>query len=110
MKRRPKSYSGADIAKLQAFSKSRNPTVQVAQLMNRSIGSLQQKSRRLSIPLGHRPHEKKTMIQKIKEHTCPVCNGTGFPKVKQPAKSDRRVYPARCKICAGKGRITDAAD
>jgi hypothetical protein len=110
MKRKPKSYSGEDITRLRAYSKSRNPTVQVAQLMNRSIGSLQQKSRRLSIPLGHRPHEKKTMTPKIKEHTCPVCNGSGFPTVKQPAQSDRRVYPVRCKTCAGKGRITDAAD
>lgn len=75
--------------------------------MNRSVGSLQQKSRRLGIPLGHRSHEK-MMNPKINEHTCPVCNGTGFPKVKQPTQSDRRLYPVRCKSCAGKGKITDA--
>ena len=110
MKRKPQSYSGEDTTKLRAYSKSRTPTAQVANLMNRSVGSLQQKSRRLSIPLGHRPYEKKTMTQKIKEHACPVCDGTGFPKVKQPAQSNRRIYPGRCKTCAGKGRISDAAD
>jgi DnaJ-class molecular chaperone len=110
MKSKPQSYSGEDTTRLRAYSKARTPTVQVAKLMHRSIGSLQQKSRRLSIPLGHRPCEKKTMTPKIKEHTCPVCNGTGFPKVKQPAQSGRRVYPVRCKTCAGKGKIADAAD
>jgi predicted methyltransferase len=110
MKRKPKSYGGQEIKKLRAYSKSKMPTVQVAKSMNKSVGSLQQKSRRLSIPLGHRPYGKITMTPKIKEHTCPVCNGAGFPKVKQPAQSGRRLYPVRCKACAGKGKITDAAD
>jgi DnaJ-class molecular chaperone len=47
---------------------------------------------------------------KISEHRCPACNGTGFPAIKQPAQPNRRIYPVQCKMCAGKGRITDAAD
>jgi DnaJ-class molecular chaperone len=45
---------------------------------------------------------------KISEHTCSACNGTGFPKVKQPAQPGRRIYPVQCKACAGKGKIADA--
>jgi len=33
------------------------------------------------------------------------CHGTGFPKVKQPVQPGRRIYPAPCKECAGKGRV-----
>src|SRR5664279_3053340 len=103
MVRKSKPYSSEDIAKLRAYSKARTPTVQVAKLMNRSIGSLQQKCRRLSIPLGHRTHDKKTirvrlrMLPKIKERTCRTCNGIGFPRAKQPARPGRKLYPARCK-------------
>jgi DnaJ-class molecular chaperone len=48
-----------------------------------------------------------TMTQKIKEHTCAVCNGTDFPVVKQPVLATRKIYPVKCDACAGKGRITD---
>jgi DnaJ-class molecular chaperone len=44
---------------------------------------------------------------KISEHTCPACNGTGFPVVRQPAQPGRKIYPVKCKACAGKGKITD---
>jgi DnaJ-class molecular chaperone len=47
---------------------------------------------------------------KIDEHKCPACNGTGFPEVKQPAQPDRKLYPVKCKTCAGKGRIADAVN
>jgi DnaJ-class molecular chaperone len=47
------------------------------------------------------------MTSKIKEHICASCNGTGFPKVKQPVLATHKVYPARCEACAGKGRIAD---
>ena len=50
------------------------------------------------------------MTPKIKEHTCTACNGTGFPKVKQPALATRKIYPTKCEACAGKGRITDPAN
>jgi len=50
----------------------------------------------------------KTMAQKIKEHTCPACKGTGFPAVKQPVLATRRIYPIKCGACSGKGKITDA--
>jgi DnaJ-class molecular chaperone len=52
--------------------------------------------------------QKINMLQKIKEHTCAACNGTGFPVVKQPVLATRRIYPVKCEACAGKGRITDA--
>jgi DnaJ-class molecular chaperone len=50
------------------------------------------------------------MSPKISEHTCPACNGTGFPTVKQPTQPGRKIYPVKCKACTGKGKITDAAN
>ena len=50
----------------------------------------------------------KTMTQKIKEHTCSACKGTGFPAVKQPALATRRIYPIKCEACSGKGKIAEA--
>jgi len=40
----------------------------------------------------------------LHEVKCPACNGTGFPTVAQP-KPGRKIYPAPCKECAGKGRV-----
>jgi DnaJ-class molecular chaperone len=37
-----------------------------------------------------------------------ACDGTGFPKVAQPAEPGRKIYPPPCKHCLGKGRITPA--
>jgi len=31
--------------------------------------------------------------------------GTGFPTVKQPVQPGRKIYPAPCKQCFGKGRL-----
>jgi hypothetical protein len=45
---------------------------------------------------------------KLSEHRCPACNGTGFPQVKQPAQPGRKIYPARCAMCDGKGRVEAA--
>jgi DnaJ-class molecular chaperone len=42
------------------------------------------------------------------EQRCSACDGAGFPAVKQPAQPGRRIYTARCKACAGKGRISRA--
>jgi DnaJ-class molecular chaperone len=44
------------------------------------------------------------------EHECPACNGTGFPVVMQPVQPGRKIYPVQCKNCAGKGRISEAAN
>ena len=44
------------------------------------------------------------------EHKCPACSGTGFPTVMQPVQPGRKIYPAPCKKCGGKGRITEAAN
>jgi DnaJ-class molecular chaperone len=49
-----------------------------------------------------------TFSPKPNEHKCPVCKGTGFPAVKQPAEPGRRIYPARCERCDGKGRVEAA--
>ena len=53
--------------------------------------------------------ERCDMMPKIKEHTCPGCNGTGFASVMQPVKPGRKIYPAKCKSCEGKGKITDVS-
>ena len=42
------------------------------------------------------------------EVICSACDGTGFPKVAQPAQPGRRIYPPPCKRCLGKGRIKSA--
>jgi hypothetical protein len=61
-KKRRKQYSAADLRVLRRHSQARTPTVKVAKLMGRSIGSLQQKCRRLGIPFGHRPYGKKKFV------------------------------------------------
>jgi hypothetical protein len=43
------------------------------------------------------------------EQECPACNGTGYPVVMQPVRPGRKIYPAPCKKCGGKGRIKEAA-
>ena len=50
--------------------------------------------------------EKLKTEEALQEVKCPECEGTGFPKVKQPVQPGRRVYPAPCEKCAGKGRLT----
>jgi DnaJ-class molecular chaperone len=42
------------------------------------------------------------------ELKCPACKGTGFPAVKQPAQPGRKIYPARCERCDGKGWVEAA--
>jgi DnaJ-class molecular chaperone len=45
------------------------------------------------------------MPEKLPEQHCPACDGRGIPAAKQPARPGRRIYPAPCKKCGGKGRI-----
>jgi hypothetical protein len=40
----------------------------------------------------------------VNEKICPACNGTGVEQVKQPA-AGRRIFPPKCKMCTGKGRV-----
>jgi hypothetical protein len=49
---------------------------------------------------------KKATDTKATEIKCPACNGTGYPVVVQPVQPSRKIYPAPCKKCGGKGRIT----
>jgi DnaJ-class molecular chaperone len=51
----------------------------------------------------------KKRLENPAEHKCVACNGTGFPTVRQPAQTGRRIYPAPCKKCGGKGRTAGAA-
>jgi DnaJ-class molecular chaperone len=44
------------------------------------------------------------------EHKCAACNGTGFPAVIRPVQPGRRIYPAPCRKCSGKGRIKAAGN
>ncbi len=44
------------------------------------------------------------------ERKCEACKGTGRSEVKQPTQPGRRIYPAMCKECGGKGRIREPAD
>jgi DnaJ-class molecular chaperone len=44
----------------------------------------------------------------LPEVECPACNGTGFPPVAQPTQPEKKIYPAPCKQCLGKGRLATA--
>jgi len=44
-------------------------------------------------------------VTKRTEVECRACKGTGFPAVAQPAHPARKIFPAPCQNCAGKGRI-----
>jgi len=48
------------------------------------------------------------MSPKIKERTCQLCEGTGFPKP-EPARPGRKIYPVKCKSCLGKGKVPEIA-
>ena len=50
----------------------------------------------------------KKLSAKPIELRCPSCDGTGFPKVTKAVPPGRKIYPAPCKECSGKGRITIA--
>ena len=71
------------------------------------IALLNWKSRE-GVSLVGRVQMGRDMKPKVREHTCPACEGTGFPTVRQPVQPGRRIYPVRCKSCDGKGKITDA--
>lgn len=51
----------------------------------------------------------KKLSVNLDEHECPACNGTGGQAVMQPVQPGRRIYPARCKECGGKGRVMAAS-
>jgi DnaJ-class molecular chaperone len=50
-----------------------------------------------------------TVMKKAREASteviCQACDGTGFQKLKQPTEPGRRIYPATCKECLGKGKL-----
>jgi DnaJ-class molecular chaperone len=41
------------------------------------------------------------------EVECKTCKGTGFPHITQPSQPERKIYPAPCQECGGKGRISN---
>jgi DnaJ-class molecular chaperone len=41
----------------------------------------------------------------LTEAICPACDGTGLQNVKQPTQPGRKIYPAKCEECLGKGKI-----
>jgi len=43
------------------------------------------------------------------EVICPACDGTGFQKIKQSTEPGRKIYPAKCGVCLGKGCIEKPA-
>jgi DnaJ-class molecular chaperone len=45
--------------------------------------------------------------EKVAEHKCPTCKGTGVLPVNKRAPEGRRIYPARCDRCEGKGWIAN---
>jgi hypothetical protein len=52
------------------------------------------------------------LVEQIRRRTevrCQACAGTGFPIVNQPARLGRRIYPAPCQQCMGKGRVIRSA-
>jgi hypothetical protein len=65
---------------------------------------------------GLRRHgiEEMTAMNKLKsevastEVKCSACDGTGCPRVAQPAQPGRKIYPPPCKRCLGKGRVRSA--
>jgi hypothetical protein len=54
---------------------------------------------------GGRPSLKKLREKlPISETACTACNGTGFAPVKQSSNPMKRVFPARCGKCDGRGK------
>ena len=49
----------------------------------------------------------KNPTAKIIEHNYLACNGTEFQAVSQPVQPGRRIFPARCTKCDGKGRMNE---
>jgi DnaJ-class molecular chaperone len=41
----------------------------------------------------------------VTEVECPACEGTGFPVIKQPVQPGRKIFPAPCQHCFGKGKL-----
>jgi DnaJ-class molecular chaperone len=51
----------------------------------------------------------KKLSEKPPDRKCFACKGTGFPVVTQPKQPNRKIYPAPCKKCSGKGRVEASA-
>jgi DnaJ-class molecular chaperone len=45
----------------------------------------------------------------VQERVCPLCEGKGFPSVAQPSRPGRRLFPAACPKCGGKGKVPRGA-
>ena len=60
-------------------------------------------------PVAHCIRKRDALSDEI-EIKCEACDGTGVQIVKQPTEPSKRIYPARCKICGGKGRLKKAVN
>jgi DnaJ-class molecular chaperone len=52
----------------------------------------------------------KRIKSEIAEERCPACNGTGIQQVVERPVPGRRIYPPKCEVCAGKGRVSKDVD
>jgi DnaJ-class molecular chaperone len=78
-----------------SWNRIANQTDRYAEFMEKAKGKVRPRGDQMP-KLSAKPTESK----------CPACKGTGSNAVKQPAQEDRRIYPARCERCDGKGWIT----
>lgn len=49
-------------------------------------------------------------LRRATEKKCSACNGSGFKPVRLVPQPGRKIYPARCEKCGGKGRVRRAAN
>jgi DnaJ-class molecular chaperone len=47
------------------------------------------------------------LYPRLIEKRCTACNGTGHLEVLKPVKPTVRIYPPQCKVCGGRGRISE---
>jgi DnaJ-class molecular chaperone len=51
---------------------------------------------------------KKPKLEAAIEVKCDACDGKGYPPVREPVPG-RRIYPAPCRKCGGKGRLAKSS-
>jgi DnaJ-class molecular chaperone len=59
--------------------------------------------------MGNNTYREQRERSGERERRCDACQGSGFAAVMQPAEPGRRIYPARCEKCEGKGKVPKAS-